>query len=300
MSGRSEKFFSKSDLLGKENHYSIFKRTPTDEFSGGYHYHDFFEATYYHSLTDTPSIGSFIIRDKSYPIRDGAVVIVNAFDPHEVHMNPGVQYTRYAMNFDLDFLLSASSKETKIFGIFSTDSPKYPVLDLSDEQQQVVKKIFHSMEDCRLYHGRDLYNKAMLYEMLAVLFDIFYYESSMSRKDEDHLEMVASIVKFVEANIGEPLSLNRVADHVNYSPSYTSRMFHYYTGETLNRYILSKRVDKAKLFLTSSNKSIMQISKEVGFENYNHFFRVFKTIVGMGPSEYQKAYKEKVIEPNQF
>ena len=40
MSGRSEKFFSKSELLGKENHYSIFKRTPTDEFSGGYHYHD--------------------------------------------------------------------------------------------------------------------------------------------------------------------------------------------------------------------------------------------------------------------
>ena len=59
MSGRSEKFFSKSDLLGKENHYSIFKRTPTDEFSGGYHYHDFFEATYYHSLTDTPSIALF-------------------------------------------------------------------------------------------------------------------------------------------------------------------------------------------------------------------------------------------------
>lgn len=282
------RFFSKLDLYGSDYHYHIVKRTPKNEFKVGYHYHDFYEATFYHSTDSGESSGIVRIRGKEYTLRSGSMVLINAFDPHEVVMKSSSEYIRYSINFDLDFLLSACSENSNISSIFSEGCSNYPIIQLTERQQKVVLDIFRRMENCPIEHGRDIYNRALLHETMSVLYDFFYSPDIYPGIDARYMEMISTIVKYIETHIGEELSLNTIAERVNYSPSYTSRMFHKLTGETLNKYTVSKRIDRAKLLLTGGDMSLLDVSKAVGFENYNHFFRAFRKITGLSPSEYKR------------
>lgn len=286
-------FYSKLDLYGSDHHYHIVKRTPTNEFKVGYHYHDFYEATFYHSTGGDESNGMVRIRDKEYVLRSGSMVLISAFDPHEVVMKSSTEYVRYSMNFDLDFLLSSCSENSNISSIFSEGCHNYPIMQLTEKQQDIVLDIFSRMENCPIKQGQDIYNRALLYETMSVLYDFFYAPDMYAGTNMQYVEMISTIVKYIETHIGEDLSLNTIAEKVNYSPSYTSRIFHKLTGETLNKYTASKRIDRAKLLLSRGDISLMDISKAVGFENYNHFFRAFRKITGSSPSEYKR---EKQLE----
>lgn len=54
-------------------------------------------------------------------------------------------------------------------------------------------------------------------------------------------------------------------------------------------YLNQVRIDKARSMLEGQPvRQIKSIARETGFNNYNHFFTVFKSIVGMSPVEYQE------------
>ena len=63
------------------------------------------------------------------------------------------------------------------------------------------------------------------------------------------------------------------------------------TGQTTVNYIKELRLNKACDYLVNSGKSIADISKEVGYEDSQYFFRVFKKTTGLTPLEYRKAHR---------
>ena len=79
---------------------------------------------------------------------------------------------------------------------------------------------------------------------------------------------------------------------MNFSAFHLSRMFKRYTGTTLNKHIITKRIDKAKLSL-KSQVPITTVSKEVGFNNYNHFYRTFKNVTGINPAKYKEIMEKE-------
>lgn len=61
------------------------------------------------------------------------------------------------------------------------------------------------------------------------------------------------------------------------------------TGMTLHRYILIKRLHKAKILLRRSNKPIAEVAEKCGIKDYNYFSRVFKNRFGITPSGYRAS-----------
>lgn len=73
------------------------------------------------------------------------------------------------------------------------------------------------------------------------------------------------------------------------SPGYMSYIFKKETGEGLNYFIRSYRLEKAKELLEQTNKKIVQICKEVGFSNSSYFCKSFREYYGVTPEKFRKG-----------
>ena len=109
----------------------------------------------------------------------------------------------------------------------------------------------------------------------------------IEESNENCTEEFQEVVEYIDKNFKNDITLKDVADHVNFSSSYLSKLFKKEMGINFNRYITKIRIDKAKEILINSNISINEIAFSVGYNEPNYFCKVFKKIVNMTPSEYR-------------
>lgn len=124
----------------------------------------------------------------------------------------------------------------------------------------------------------------------------FTYESDKKQKNKDQV-FVDTVVKYVAANYPDiNLSSQIIADYMGISGRYVVKKFKQCTGISLNDYIVSIRMKQAVSLLTSTNMSVNKIAENIGFENDNYFYHLFKKIYGCTPREFSNKSKQQLIE----
>lgn len=98
---------------------------------------------------------------------------------------------------------------------------------------------------------------------------------------------ISEAITFIKEHLGENLTLSIVAEHVNFSKNYFSQLFKQNTGENLVDYVARLRINRAKELLLNSNYKVYEIAGTVGFESQHYFNRLFKSLVGLTPTEYR-------------
>lgn len=106
-------------------------------------------------------------------------------------------------------------------------------------------------------------------------------------KEQKYRTEIEQAIEYIEENLGEPITLSQIAVHVNFSKNYFSMLFKQNVGENLMDYIARARINKAKELLVNSNDKIYEIAESVGFESQHYFNRLFKSLVGVTPTEYR-------------
>jgi len=96
---------------------------------------------------------------------------------------------------------------------------------------------------------------------------------------------------YMEEHLGEPLDRDSVARAAGLSGSHFSRLIREKTGRTFTDLMAQYRVDRAKAMLRRTDKSIIQIALECGFEDQSYFSRVFKRYTGTTARDYRGARK---------
>ena len=97
------------------------------------------------------------------------------------------------------------------------------------------------------------------------------------------------IFYFIENHYHESISLRDVAKHVGFSAAYLTELVKQQTGETINRWIVRRRVTAAKALLLETDHSVEQIALKVGYRSLNHFFRQFRQYYGNSPQAWRKV-----------
>src|SRR5438309_5808002 len=87
----------------------------------------------------------------------------------------------------------------------------------------------------------------------------------------------------------QPLDLPTLAQIANVSEAHFIRTFRAAFGETPNRYLQRRRVERAMFLLRSSDRSVTDICMDVGFSSLGTFSRVFREIVGEPTSVYRAS-----------
>lgn len=100
---------------------------------------------------------------------------------------------------------------------------------------------------------------------------------------------IASILKdFIVKNYGEDINLNLIADNMNYSSSYLTKIFCQAYDCTPTKYLTNLRISHAqKLLLHEPSFSVKQIGELCGYHDQGYFSRIFKKHTGKSPLEYR-------------
>ncbi|PKM69086.1 MAG: DNA-binding response regulator [Firmicutes bacterium HGW-Firmicutes-2] len=87
-------------------------------------------------------------------------------------------------------------------------------------------------------------------------------------------------------------SLRFLADELGLSMGYLSGLFRKIFGITFKEYVLTKRLDQAKLLLLSSQMKNYEISEAVGMTDPNYFSAAFKKRFGYSPNQYREKVRD--------
>lgn len=100
-------------------------------------------------------------------------------------------------------------------------------------------------------------------------------------------ELISRAQKFIQDNLHKNISIEDVAKHIHLSIFYFSRLFKEKTGVTYTEYLIELRLEKSKMLLLTTNDTVASIAKRVGYAETNSFSRLFKSRVGISPSQYR-------------
>lgn len=92
---------------------------------------------------------------------------------------------------------------------------------------------------------------------------------------------------YIKEHFTESLTLDKIAREVGYTEYYLTRKFRKEMGMKLLDYIKETRLEYAKVWLTTTNKTIQEISEQLQFGARNYFSRVFKEKNGVTPAEFR-------------
>lgn len=98
---------------------------------------------------------------------------------------------------------------------------------------------------------------------------------------------IRKILDYIHENFQQDISLETVADTFWIHKVYLAKIFKQETGKSVNEYIRSFRLDKAKELLLRENIKISEVVTATGFNNPQSFYTLFKKYVGMKPGEYR-------------
>jgi two-component system response regulator YesN len=128
-----------------------------------------------------------------------------------------------------------------------------------------------------------LMNILLLIYRDAVSIDNNEHETSKSK--QKHL--VAQAKKYIDRFFRNPLRLEDVAEHLQVSPFYLSRIFSRESDFSLIEYLTDARMNEAKKILSSGRYIVADVAKMVGYEDGNYFSKVFKRQTGCSPCKYK-------------
>lgn len=104
-------------------------------------------------------------------------------------------------------------------------------------------------------------------------------------------------VTYFNENYNRDINIEEYATSKGMSVSWFIRSFKKFTGSTPMQFIVSLRVNNAQVLLETTNYSINEISKIVGYDNQLYFSRLFHKLKGFSPREYRKPESRK-YNPN--
>ena len=84
-------------------------------------------------------------------------------------------------------------------------------------------------------------------------------------------EVVKKVIDYIEKNLEKEIDLDNISKNVGYSKFYLNRIFTEYTGITMYKYLQSRRLTVAAEKLVKTDKPIMQIAYEAGYDTQQSF-----------------------------
>lgn len=97
---------------------------------------------------------------------------------------------------------------------------------------------------------------------------------------------LSQVMDFAEVNLSANIRLEDLSSLVDLSPFHFAREFKRTTGMTPHRYIISRRLERAREWLVQGKHSIGEIANEFGFADQSHLTRLFKRQFGLTPADY--------------
>ncbi|UQZ37661.1 AraC family transcriptional regulator [Paenibacillus sp. PK3_47] len=232
---------------------------------------------------------TFFIKDRTMVVDEGHIIIIA---PDVLHRTTDAQasgYERLVINIHGEELpwTDGISREF-IRPLFAED---YLIIKCPLQERLMIDEISHSIlrEIREQPPGFELYAQTLVLQLIiACCRQVIQSSTEPSEAPSPAHERIMEVVRFINSQYMQDLSLPAVAEKFYVSPYYLSRFFKEATGFTFVEYLNSVRVKEAKQLLEQTSLKASLIARKVGFGSITHFGRVFKQVTGHAPLYYRK------------
>ena len=259
----------------KEN-FRLFHINDQTKKDFSYHYHDFHKIIVFISGKVT-----YHIEGKAYHLKPRDILLVSQGAIHKPEIDPSVPYERYIFWIRDD--LSCQELNTcfqkandRSFNLVRADSALQEGLkDLLPEIEQTLQN---------KHFGDTVLRNALFTQFMIYINRIFLRTSSSpDKKTYSSDTQVEQLLKYINRNLSENLSIDQLANRFFFSKYHMMRKFKNETGYTIHNYITSKRLLMARS-LISQGMPVMKAAQASGFHDYTTFVRAYKKQFGKAPS----------------
>ncbi len=152
------------------------------------------------------------------------------------------------------------------------------------EYERIFKRIIIELQRCQSDYDE------MLNILLKYILILIHRELTTERKiKNEYLDNEMDIAaQYFNDNYNIDINIEEYAQSKGMSVSWFIRNFKKYTGTTPMQYIVSIRIANAQELLESTEYSINEIARIVGYDNALYFSRLFHNQKGCSPSQYRK------------
>lgn len=241
-----------------------------------YHYHDFHKIIVFISGKVT-----YHIEGKAYHLKPRDILLVSQGAIHKPEIDPSVPYERYIFWIRDD--LSCQELNTcfqkandRSFNLVRADSA------LQERLKDLLPEIEQTLQN--KHFGDTVLRNALFTQFMIYINRIFLRTSSSpDKKTYSSDTQVEQLLKYINRNLSENLSIDQLANRFFFSKYHMIRKFKNETGYTIHNYITSKRLLMARS-LISQGMPVMKAAQASGFHDYTTFVRAYKKQFGKAPS----------------
>lgn len=103
------------------------------------------------------------------------------------------------------------------------------------------------------------------------------------------------VLDHIEAHLGESITQRRLAGIAQLSMDHFARLFRHSTGLPPHRYVLHRRIARARELVADRRMSLAEIGYELGFPSQAHFTAMFRRLVGTTPGAYRGMHSDAAV-----
>ena len=243
------------------------------------------------------NLGCNIVRygRQKYDYQEGTVTSFAPGQVTHVVMNPDMVPQAKGIVFHPDLIKGTPlAKEMRNYTFFSYSSNE--ALHLSDEEKRIFCDCLEKIR-IELERPADQFSKRLISMNIELLLNycLRFYSRQFATREVQNKDVLTRFEDLLDDyftgqkphQAGLP-TVKYFADKVCLSPNYFGDLIKKQTGVSAQEYVQGKIVDLAKSMLLGTEKTITEISYDLGFQYSQHFNRVFKKNTGLTPSAYRR------------
>ena len=276
------------------NDYEIFHYSDKGLGKVSLHHHDFYECYYFISGDVT-----YMIEGKSYQLMPGDIILINSKELHQpIINNRDVPYERIVIWLNKNFLNTLCTEHANLKRCFE-DEEKENVIRTDVEAQQSIRAILNKLLKLENYSGMglELLYRAYVTELLILLNNLLFFNTERFNISFEKSNLIEEMIDYINSHLEETITIEELSQQFYLSRFHLLREFKKYSGTTLHKFIVQKKLILAKELILQGIP-INQVYERCGFGDYSNFFRAFKNEYGVTPKQFfQLMYQSEHNNP---